>query len=216
MNFFLFKIALNYTVLIPALIGIIRFKKILPDFYPFVFLIWMGWLNESLNIIMVYTYHSNTVNSNLYVILEYGLILLQFYKWNGTYIKKYWILSVIGVAVWLIDNSFIHSITENNSLFRVFLSFVVVFLSIDQINKILIFERGPLLKNAVFVICTGFLCYFGCKAFAESFNILRFGLSNLFLGNLWIILYFVNAFTNTLFAIAMLWIPGKQKFILPY
>jgi len=216
MNYFLFKIALNYTVLIPAVIGMIRFKKMLPDFYPFVFLIWLGWLNETLNIAMIYTYQSNTINSNLYVILEYGLILLQFYKWNGTSVNKYRVFAILGLAVWFTDNAIIHSITENNSLFRVFLSFVVVFLSIDQINKILVFEKGMLLKNAVFIICIGFLFYFGCKAFVESFNILRFGLSNLFLGNLWTILYFVNAFTNALFALAMLWIPGKQKFILRY
>jgi len=34
---------LNYSILIAAIIGIIRFKSIIRDYYPFIFIIWLGF-----------------------------------------------------------------------------------------------------------------------------------------------------------------------------
>jgi len=140
----------------------------------------------------------------------------QFYKWNDNGLKKYVILALLGLAVWSADNLVLNSITHNNSLFRAFYSFLVVFFSIDQVNKLVIYERGPLFKNPMFIICITFLLYYGFKAFVESYNMFHLGLSKTLLRDLWIILYFVNGIANLLYAIAVLWIPTKVKFILPY
>lgn len=216
MNNFIFKIILGYSSLIAFVIALIRIKNIRADFYPFVLLIFIGLLNETLSVICIYTHNTNAFNSNVYVLIEFLLLLFQFYNWNGSHIKRYYWLGIAGAGVWLADNMIIHSITENNSLFRVFYSFAITFLSINQLNKILIFEKGPLLKNAMFIISIGFLVFFGSKAFVESFNVFRVGFSDVFLINIWTILYFVNLVTNLLYAVAMLWIPEKQKFILPF
>ncbi len=110
----------------------------------------------------------------------------------------------------------LNSIVQNNSLFRTFYSLVIVMLSTNELSKLLVYERGPLAKNATFLICITFLFYYGCKAFVEAFNAFHIGFSHNLLLNLWIILYFVNAIANLLYAIAILWIPRKREFILPY
>jgi hypothetical protein len=217
MSSFLLEIALNYSILIAAIIGIIRFKSIIRDYYPFIFIIWLGVFNETLSLVLIFTLGRNTINSNIFVLLEYLLIVYQFYKWNNKKgLKKYVILALLGLAVWSADNLVLNSITHNNSLFRAFYSFLVVFFSIDQVNKLVIYERGPLFKNPMFIICITFLLYYGFKAFVESYNMFHLGLSKTLLRDLWIILYFVNGIANLLYALAVLWIPTKVKFILPY
>ena len=216
MSSFLLEIALNYSILGAAIIGIIRFKSIIPDYYPFIFIIWLGVFNETLSLVLIFTMGRNTVNSNIFVLLEYLLIVYQFYRWNDNGLKKYVILAFLGLAVWSADNLVLNSITHNNSLFRAFYSFLIVFFSIDQVNKLVIYERGPLFKNPMFIICITFLLYYGFKAFVESYNMFHLGLSKTLLRDLWIILYFVNGIANLLYAIAVLWIPTKVKFILPY
>jgi hypothetical protein len=216
MGNYLIKIALNHSIVIAVIIGVIRFKKVAADFYPFLLVVLAGFVNESLSLVLIYTTGSNTVNSNMFVLLEYALLLWQFYRWEDGHHKKYYLLACIGLAIWIADNLVVNTLTQNNSLFRVFYSFVILFLSIDQINKIIIFENDNLLKNACFIICFTFLFYYGLKAFVESFNMVHLGLSKGLLRSLWIILYFVNVIANLLFAVAILCIPPKLKFTFPY
>lgn len=216
MDNYLIRIVLNHSIIIAALIGAIRLKHIVSEFYPFIAIIWLGLLNESVSLVVIYNSGSNMLNSNVFVLLEYGLILYQFYKWNGHNSWKYFSLACLGVAIWVADNFFINTLTENNSIFRVFYSFIIVFFSIDQVNKIIVFEKGVLLKNAMFIICITFLFYYGCKAYVESFNIFHEVLSNQLLQIFWKMLYFVNLIANLLYAVAILCIPVRPKFTLPY
>lgn len=216
MHPYLLRVFLSYSILIPAIAAMVRYKVVLKEYHPFLWIIWLGLFNESLSMLSIYTIRSNAVNSNVYVLLEYALILLQFYKWNESKAGKYIFLALLGVAIWLSDNFIINHISQNNSLFRVFYSFVVVFFSIDLLNRTLIFESGPVLKNAMFLIAITFLIYYGFKAFVESFNMVHLGLSKDLLKMLWKILYFVNVFANLLYTAAILWMPTKQKFIMHY
>lgn len=211
---FQLNILMNHSILLAAIIGMIRFKYISSDYYPFIFMIWLGFFNETLSLLFIYTRQSNTVNSNLYVYLEYLLILWQFYRWNSFNRKYFYLLIIGGLAIWLTDNFVLHAITRNNSMFRVVASFVLVYLSIDQINKIIIFERSVLRYNAEFLICIIFLIYFVFKSFIEAFNMFEMVLSKELLNTLWMILGIVNFIANLLYALASLWIPTKQKFIL--
>jgi hypothetical protein len=212
MNYYLL-ILFNYSIIIAAIIAIIRFKAIMADYYPFVFFIWLGLFNEILSLVLIYNYQSNTTNSNIYILLEYLILLFQFYKWSDNGSKRFYWFAGIGIAVWISDNFIINTISDNNSIFRVFYSFIIIFFSIDKVNKLLVFENGNLLKNPVFIICVSFIFYYGFKAFVESFNMFHLGLDPTILKDLWIILYFVNGFANLLYAIAVLCIPTKLKFI---
>src|SRR3569623_746811 len=123
MSSFLLEIALNNSIIGAAIIGIIRIQSIIRDYYPFIFIIWLGVINETVSLIFIFILGSNTVNSNIFVLLEYLLIVYQFYKWNNKGLKKYMILALLGLAVWFTDNVVLNSIAHNNSLFRAFYSF---------------------------------------------------------------------------------------------
>jgi len=216
MQAYLLRVFLSYTILIPAVTSMIRYKVVLKDYGPFLWMIWLGLFNETVSMIFIFSIRSNAINSNIYVLLEYGLILLQFYKWNESKAPKYIFWALLGVAIWIADNLIINQIFQNNSIFRVFYSFVTVFFSIDLLNRILVFNTSPLLKNAMFLIVVTFLIYYGFKAYVESFNMIHLGLSKELLKTLWKILYFVNVFASLLYTAAILCIPTRKKFILHY
>ncbi len=217
MHSYLVSIFLNHSIIIAAVFGIARFKSVINTFYPFLFLIWIGCINESLSLVFIYKAGSNTVSSNIFVLIEFCLVLLQFYKWNhGENKFKYWLVAALGATVWIIDNFIINTIIQNDSLFRVVYAYIIVVFSIDQIGKIIVYERGILVKNAMFIICISFTFYFACKAFVEAFNMIHPGLSDPILGNLWVMMYFVNGISNLFYALAILWIPTRHEFMLPY
>lgn len=216
MNRYLVNVLLTYSILLPAIAAAIRYKAVLKDFRPFFWLLWLGLLNETISLFRIYTTGSNTVNSNIYIFLEYCLILLLYYRWSQNRSKKFILLAGLGLLVWLSDNIFINQITQNNSLFRMFYSFVIVFMSIDVINRIIVFDTSPVYKNAMFLIALVFVFYYGFKAYIEAFNVLHIGVGTKILITLWKILYFVNVVANVLFTAAVLCMPKKQKFIMFY
>jgi hypothetical protein len=215
-NHLLMTIFYNHSIAIAAVIACFRIRSVTSDFYPFIIMIWLGLLNESVSLALIFNGSGNAVNSNIFVLLEFLLILFQFYKWNHGHFSKYSLIAFAGLVVWITDNLLLNTVQQNNSLFRVFYSFTILLFSIDHINRIIIFQNSRLKKNAVFLICLTFIFYYGFKACVESFNMVHLGLSTDLLRKFWIMLYFVNFITNLLFALAVLWIPTKQKYILRY
>src|SRR6185312_6137737 len=126
----------NYSIAIPAVLAIIRFKHVQGAFYPLVFLIWLGLANESLSIAMVFSTGSNTVNANLFVLAEFLLLLLQFFLWDTGSRRKYFLAAGLGIAIWITDNLVLNTLSQNNSLFRAAYSFILLLFSISQISKI--------------------------------------------------------------------------------
>jgi hypothetical protein len=71
--------------------------------------------------------------------LESLLYLWLFKNW-GTFYKRstlFYSLAVLLIAVWIYDNLVRNNLTTTNSLFRIVLSFLLIFLSIEQINKLI-------------------------------------------------------------------------------
>lgn len=216
MSLFTIDIILNFSIVFAVVIGIFRFKSILKTFYPLVLFVCLGLANEILSLFLIIKDNSNAVNSNIYVLIEFIILLWQFYKWNNSYFRTCFIAGVIGILVWITDNVFINSITDDNSIFRIYYSFVVVFFSIDLLNKSIINEKENILKNAVFLACAGFLAYYGLKVLLEVFNSFKIHFNNSFYIKIWLTLSVANCIANIIYAIAILCIPKKQEFFLQY
>lgn len=216
MNNFFVQTVLNFSLVIPVLVSIGKYGRLDKVFNPFLWFIWLGMANEILSLLLIYTGNSNAVNGNFYILLEYGLILWQFYNWDYTADKIYFILAVVGAGAWVADNLVVHSINYRNSGFRIFESFTIVFLSINQINKMIVFERGKLYKNPIFLICITFLIYYSYKAFVESFIVFDLRLGDAFSHNVFLVLTIVNFISNILYTLSILCIPPKLEFTLPY
>lgn len=217
MDYFIISIISSFSIAIAAILGIIKYSSILKEYRPFIFLIWLGLLNEIVSLTFVFMKKSNSVNSNIYVFLEFFLILLLFYMWNSKRIKWTYIsLLLAGFCIWIIDNLLLHSLSERNSLFRVYYSFVIVLLSINQINRLIVNNKKNIFKNAMFLIYLTFIVYYSYKTFIEVFYIFHINFSTYFYTSIVLFLLFINFVANLAYAIAVLCIPKKREFTLQY
>lgn len=212
---FLFSLISGYSIIIAGIIGLIRFKAIPAAYQPFVYMIWLALTNEVLSSILISSRYNSNINGNVYVLAEALLFVWLFYMW-GSLREKAWHLPALCGALlltWLYDNFIWHRIITSNSLFRICYSFVLVFLAINYLNKMIISERGNLLLNARFLICAGICVLYSYTAFLEVFYLLiPLKRNDPFQNKVFLILDFVNLFVTLIYALAALCIPSKQKF----
>ena len=207
-------VMMGYSIIIAAVIGLISFRKILPSYQPFFYFIWFDLLNHTLSVIFNETIGFNTVNSNIAVLIESFLFIWLFNNWGAFKYRKGMLMTVciLLFIVWCYDNLVAHNLRTVNSLYRVFYSFVLIFLCIEHINRLIVKETKTLLRNADFLICTGLLIYCTYKATTEVFYLIELKASNRFYINIFIILVFINFFVNLIYAWAAIWIPRRQKY----
>jgi hypothetical protein len=206
------------SVIIAAVIAAIRYNKILVAYRPFVFVLWLGVVAELISHWLVLKKIPTAINTNIYVLIESLLILWLFRNWKQRKKDdyKFIALGVFFIVVWVFETLLFKSISEISGYFRMVYSFVFVFLSIDTLNRIVINERKKLLFNGRFIIVSGFLLYFSFKTLIEIFWSSYFHFSDQFYVSLYAIIEVVNLITNLIYAYAVIWIPSKQKFTLPY
>ncbi len=216
MSYYGWSIVLNHSIVLAAIAGIVRVKYILKRYLPFLLFVWLALVNETVSVWLVEQHQSNDINSNIYVLCEYLILLYQFYKWGGCPAKKLSFFAGFGIAVWITDNFILHSIAENNSLFRSVYALILLFFSIDRMNSVIVFQNRNLLLNTVFLVSASFLLYYGCKLFVEIFHLYHVNFSNLFYTYVWLTLSVINCIANIVYAIAILCIPTRQELILHY
>jgi hypothetical protein len=218
MSLYEIAVLLGFSIVIALVIGIVRFKKIAVIFYPFVYVIGLGFVNHLLNIFMVSYFRTNAVNGNIYVLLEVSLYQWLFVNW-GLFKKRNLFPLMITVTLifsWLVDNLMIHSLQTPNAGFRILSSLLVVILSVEQIVRLLPNAKGNILYNAFFIICTGLILHFSFKACVEVFFLIQKDVPITLQVTIYSVLIYVNCFVNLLFAWAMICIPRKQQYLLLY
>jgi hypothetical protein len=211
-------LTLSFSILIPAIIGAVRIKKTDTMLHPFIFCIWVAAFNEMFSAILT-SFNINTAfNNNIYVLAEALLIGWQFRNWGlfGFYKHAFSFYILLVIAGWLIETSFLTELHTINSSFRIACSFLIVLMSIHVNNKLIYHHRGRLLKSPAFFIGTGLIFYFTFKIFIEAFLLYGLEASPGFYKSLFVILAWINLFTNLLFAYAILCIPKKIYYIEPY
>jgi hypothetical protein len=210
--------------LIAAIIALVRFKKISKEYWPIIFCIWAASLNGILNYLLAINGYHNAVNNNIYVLAE-ALLFFTFFKNMGIFEKvprSFKIFMGSMVLLWLWENGVQGKITYVSSLFRITYSFFIVLMSITVINKLMILDmyrpfemdsRG-ILRNPVFLICVGAIVFFTFKVLVEIFWLYGLDHSNAFRMKLYDILIYINLVKNGIYALAVLWILPKQKYIM--
>ena len=214
----------GFSILIAAIIALVRFNKISKCYWPIVFCIWVASLNEILSYLLVINGHYTSVNNNIYVLAE-ALLFFTFFKNMGIFKKIPWSFRIFMgsmVLLWLWENGVQGKITYVSSLFRITYSFFIVLMSITVINKLLILDmyrplemdsRG-ILRNPVFLICVGAIVFFTFKVLVEIFWLYGLDHSNAFRMKLYDILIYINLVKNGIYALAVLWMLPKQKYIM--
>lgn len=216
MNFYLILV-FSASVFIPGIIGLIRYPYVDSRYYPFIYFIWAGCINEAISIALAMKSMSNYINSNIYVLLA-SLLLVWFFKEQRLFERsraEFYMMLFIFSSVWLTEVLYLKGIEEISSYFRIIFSLGVVLMSIRLINTLLVAGTERILRNALFLICLLFTFYFTYKVIVEAFWIYGLKSSTSFQLLIWNISVYVNFFTNLIYAVAILWIPKRQLSILP-
>ena len=206
------------SIAVAAITGLVRIKKINPAFYPFIIVIWMGLLNECTSLYLIKVLHRHTmVNTNVNILFEALLVCWQFEKW-GLFDKSrklFYAILVFVAAAWIIENFIFFSIHYFSSYAYIANSFILVLLSISQVNELISRERRSILKNPIFLICITFIAYYTCAILVEAFILYGLNEDVHFISSIFYIFLGINVIANINFTIAILWIPTKQRFTLP-
>lgn len=209
---------LSLSIFIPGLIGIFRFHQIRSVYRPFIYLMWVGCINEPISIYLALHHHYTIVNGVIYALCE-SLLLLWFFKVLGVF-KRHknilYVLIFIFIATWVIENFFSKRFGTSFGLyFDIFYSLCVVLLSIRAINDLLFIERD-LLKNPTFLICVGLIIFFTYEVINRMFWLYGLDNSDEFVHSVQNILMIINVLTNLIFALGILWMRKKQAFTLQF
>ena len=198
----------------PSIIAMVRFRLIHKRYYPFIFSLWLGCLSETISYVLVFNKQPTHVHNNIYILLE-AILLTWYFKEEGLFRKKglFPLLLALLTGSWLAENFLFSSVTHFSAWSSIFLSFLVVFFSISTINKSLFSNRRHLLGDATFILCSCFIVFYTYKALVYAFVLYGATGSDQFLLNLFIIMVYINLITNLLFALAVLWMPRKVKYL---
>jgi hypothetical protein len=208
----------SLSILLAALIALVRYRGADAVYLPFLLLVWMGAVNEIVSITLMHTGHHTAINNNLYVLGEAVLVLWLFQRLQAPHREQQafpWLLISYAV-VWSAENFWLADITRISFYFRIYYSVTIVILSINWINYLLFHERGNLLRSPSFLISACFIVFFTYKILVEVFWI--YGLNNTaaFRNRVYALMVFLNLAVNLVFALVTLWIPKKQKPLLFY
>lgn len=214
MNWFIINIICSHSIVFPAFYILIRRRHIPSTFYPFALLLWLGLVNESISLIQILLHRGNMGNSNIYILLEYFLLLWQFHRWNTWKIVFTVGVGLSGLIAWILEHGHYYTLSTNTSIFRLAYSAVIVLLAMNQITKVITEESKKLFRNPTFIISFSLLLYYTFKTYYESFNVLHITLSEHFFYWHWIMLNFINLIANLLFAYAIIWIQKKKYYSL--
>ena len=204
----------SFSIVIAAVIGGIRFRKMDPTYHPFVLLTWLASCNEILSYIFGLFKITTNLNNNVYVLFEAFLLLWQAKKWkvfearNGLYIA----LQLGLLLCWLIDAFFSHGLLNLLSIYRVISGALMVVIFIGYSNSLLFQFSKPAARDSSFLISLGLIFFFSVKIPGEIFWWQGVTSSDRYLRGLYNVIIFINLFVNLLYIIAVLWIPKKAKY----
>ena len=210
--------SLSFSIYIAGIIGVVRFKKINQQYYPFLYCIWLGCLNEIISITLANNFYNSSTSNNIYILVE-SILLIFFFKNLGLFNSRkiiYYLIIAGFICEWFIENFILGQITVVSAYFSIFSSFVIVLMSISTINELIIRNSSRIFANATFLLCLGFIVFFTYQVLVYAFWIYGAQSDTGFLLNIFTILIYINLLTNLIYALAVLWMPKKLEFTLPY
>ena len=207
----------SFSIVIAFVISVVRYKKIDEIFNPFVWMIWLGVMNEITGTILIKCGFTNTWITNIYVLIEALLLCELFKRWQlfNSHSRLYPVLMSLILVGWVVELLIHGSIHPAFSVFIICSSFFVVFTAIQGINTVLFKEPTHILENPVFLLSIGFVMFFTMAILLEMFWFYGLAKSRLFRIRVYQIFMYVNLITNFTYAYALLWIPLKRRYLLP-
>ncbi len=193
-----------FSVLIPFVAAYWKRRSMGRKYFLLIALLIVGAVNDLISLMTIIHKGNNTVNSNIYQLVEFALIVWmlrkRLYESNGTF---HAIILIIGTFTWTLDNLVLHTIFDNNSIFRLIAPILIVFACVDKINYVLLNRSMPSTVPDILII-VALLVYHAYRGFLESFQLFPVKMVIPFYMKLWFIQCLLSILTNITFAIAFL------------
>jgi hypothetical protein len=213
MNLIIFNFFLSQAIVIPVAIGAMRLKRLDKNYYPFYLFLLLGLTAELASFVFINVFKiGNASVIKVYSLLECCIIIYQMYLWQNSdkYKKLFTLLAGICITFWIIETIVFLNINTWSPYFRVFYAFVIVLLSVNQINSMMFNTDLVLSKNPTFIICLGFIIFFLYQIIYEASYFI--GSDKSIVANHFIIGFgYINFAINILYAIAVYFITAKQE-----
>ena len=210
---------LSYSVLPAAIVGIYRYRTMTKEYRLFVWYLFAAFVNEVCSTVCNYCIHSNALNSNIFILIEW-LVLLGFFRAIGSLQQRILYLTTmcIGVVVWLVEHLVYVNLTTFTHVFRIAYACIFVFIAMFTLGKLAVQQHKSILNNASFIICCGLAIIYAYEAIVEVLYAMPFNTtaSQAFELNVFLVPAIINVLCNIIFLIGCICIPTKQKFTLPY
>ena len=204
---------LSLSVLFPFLSGLLRWRVISQRYYPLFILFSLALLVELVSRYAITSKNFGWIPvNNLYVLVESILIPLQFVVWGYMHKKLNAFYMITGILVlgWVTEHLLLGDITRLHPYFRMFYSLLIVLLSINTINYLVIQEERNLVMHPVFIICTGFIIFFTYQLVYEGIYNIVSDLKSIDTSKLNTAFSIINAVCNILYGIAFLLVPARN------
>lgn len=205
---------LSFTVAIPLVVALARVHKIRASYFPFLVLLLLAFTTEVASEISLRLTRENTAISNMYTLLEIGVILWQFYTWGFLRRRRALliVLAALSFLTWITENIGYGRLETHFCSASVFLnSLIVVFLCINEINALIASYSGHLFRNARFLICLGLMVISIYSLITEGTMLID--PQNAVID--WPIFYIfsiTNAIVNLVYTIAVCYIPVRDDY----
>jgi len=204
---------LSLSVLFPFLIGVLRWRVIRHRYYPLFIVFCLALLVE---LITRYALTSKNMawvpGNNIYILAESILIPLQFIVWGYMHNKRKALFIVTGLLIlgWIAEHLVLGHIDRLYPYFRMCYSLLIVLLSINMLNYLVIHEERNLSRHPVFIICTGFIIFFTYQLVYEGIYHVVSNLESINTSKLNTAFSIINAACNILYGIAFLLVPSRN------
>lgn len=203
---------LSLSVLLPTTAGLVRYRIIPASYRPLLLILILGLSVELVSYLFFYN-SSNALPSNIYMLCEVLLFILQFRLWGHILQNKTVFTTLISVVslLWIYDYFVAGSIFSFNLAFQLVYSMLLVLLAVNQLNWLVVNEKGGILGNPIFITCIAVILFFSYKVLTEIFY--YYAPPTEVKSNIFVIETFLNVGYNVLLTIAVICIPPKNSFI---
>jgi|SRR5882724_6498667 len=206
---------ISQSILIPIIIGLIRFKTIKIEYLPFFLLLIIGVITEGISFLLIERNVSNAIPTNIFVLVEWLLLTYQFYIWGFLKKKKrlFYALCLFPIVVWIVENIFFGKITVFSPYFRILYAFFITLMSITEINFKITHDNKNLFRNPKFIICIGLILFFVYQILYEwAYQIGMIEEPTKLTDTIISLFAYISALANIIFGIAFLVIPTRKEF----